>query len=61
MSMAALLPGAAARVSGPGRLQLLSALEHNPAVALFVAHARAVQREFSLTTENATVVADIWP
>ena len=37
----------------------LSALRNNPAVALFVTRATAVQREFLLTTENATAVAEI--
>ena len=37
----------------------LAALRNNPAVALFVTRATAVQREFSLTMENATAVAEI--
>jgi predicted ATPase/DNA-binding winged helix-turn-helix (wHTH) protein len=45
----------------PNRAHLasLSTLRNNPAVALFVARATAVQREFALTMENATTVAEI--
>lgn len=43
----------------PAQLPALAALEANPAVALFVTRARAVQSGFALTADNARQVAEI--
>jgi non-specific serine/threonine protein kinase len=46
-------------VPDPKRLPRLDKLSRNEAVALFVQRARSVNRDFQLTRENATAVAEI--